>query len=52
MSKVDSKYSIELVNQNGDLLADLTGRAKNRRLTRSRNEADEIEWDRDWETPI
>ena len=47
MSKVDSKYSIELVNQNGDLLADLTGRAKNRRLTRSRNEADEIEWDID-----
>lgn len=44
MQRLDSKYSIELVNPDGDLLADLSGRAVGRHLTKSRNEAEEIEW--------
>lgn len=48
----DSKYSIEVVDPSGLLLADLTGRADGRSLTKSRNEADEITWSIDldeWE---
>lgn len=39
-----SKYSIELVNKAGLLLADLSGRASSRSLRLSRNEAEEISW--------
>lgn len=39
-----SKYSIELVDRNGQLLADLSGRASKRRITQSRNEAETIIW--------
>lgn len=42
-----SKYSVELYSRNGDLLADLSGRARDRRVRRSRNEADEINWEID-----
>lgn len=42
--KIDSKYSVELITPAGLLLADLSGRARNRRITKSRNEADEINW--------
>lgn len=44
MSKFASKYAIELVTSTGVLLADLTGRAQQRRLTMSRNEAEDISW--------
>lgn len=44
MAAFESKYSIELVNKAGRLLADLSGRARNRRITESRNEAEYIEW--------
>ena len=44
MSQFASKYTIELVNPNGLLLADLTGRASKRRVVISRNEAEEISW--------
>lgn len=44
MTQLSSKYSFELVNRAGLLLADLSGRAKNRIVTQSRNEADEITW--------
>jgi hypothetical protein len=43
-----SKYSFELWSASGILLADLAGRARNRRLTKSRNEADVINWDVDF----
>lgn len=39
-----SKYSVELVDASGNLLADLSGRASGRSVTRSRNEADQITW--------
>lgn len=39
-----SKYSIELVDPSGNLLAELSGRAKNRTFTVTRNAADDIEW--------
>jgi len=44
MSEFTSKYSIELLSPGGLLLADLTGRASNRNIIISRNEADEIRW--------
>ena len=44
MSQFQSKYSIELVNSAGTLLADLTGRAMHRRIILSRNEAEDITW--------
>lgn len=47
MSQFQSKYSIELVNSAGALLADLTGRARSRSVTISRNEADYITWQLD-----
>lgn len=40
----ESKYSFELWSRSGQLLADLSGRAKNRRVIRSRNEAEQIFW--------
>lgn len=42
-----SKYSVELVTPAGLLIADLSGRAMNRVLTKSRNEADSISWSLD-----
>lgn len=44
MSEFTSKYSIELLSPTGVLLADLTGRASNRSIMLSRNEADDIRW--------
>src|SRR4051794_1124822 len=44
MSQVASKYSLEVFDPSGNRLADLTGRARSRRFTKSRNEADEISW--------
>lgn len=44
MSVEASRYGIELVNSSGLLLADLTGRARNRQLVQSRNEAEDISW--------
>lgn len=44
MSSLESKYSVELVDSSGNLLADLTGRAGQRRIIQSRNEAEEIQW--------
>jgi hypothetical protein len=41
---LDSKFSVELVDATGNLLADLSGRAGGRSITRSRNEADELTW--------
>lgn len=41
------KYSFELYGPNGALLADLAGRAKNRRIVLSRNEAEDIYWQLD-----
>lgn len=39
-----SKYHFELYSRDGTLLADLTGRAKNRRIVQSRNHPEEIQW--------
>lgn len=39
-----SKYSLELWSATGNLLADLSGRAKDRKLIQSRNEAEAISW--------
>lgn len=39
-----SKWHIELWSPSGVLLADLSGRAKNRRIEQSRNEAEDIRW--------
>lgn len=39
-----SKWHFELWSRNGVQLADLAGRAKNRRITQSRNQAEEIIW--------
>lgn len=39
-----SKYSVELVDPNGTLLAELGGRAANREFTITRNAADDIRW--------
>lgn len=39
-----SKYGFELWSRSGQLLADLTGRANNRHLVMSRNEAEDIQW--------
>lgn len=39
-----SRWHIELCSNSGVLLADLSGRAKNRRIVQSRNEAEEITW--------
>lgn len=47
MESTASKYALELYSRSGLLLADLSGRAKNRRLIKSRNEADEIAWEVD-----
>lgn len=44
---MSSKYSIELWTAGGQLLADLSGRAKNRQVVKSRNESDDIEWELD-----
>lgn len=52
MSQFQSKYAVELVNPAGLLLADLSGRASNRSLSMSRNEAEQINWTldlNDWE---
>lgn len=52
MSQFQSKYAVELVNPAGQLLADLSGRASNRSLSMSRNEAEAINWSldlNDWE---
>lgn len=43
----NSKYSIEIVDPAGNLLADLTGRAKNRTVSMSRNNAEDIQWEID-----
>lgn len=43
-----SKYAFELFSPNGTLLADLSGIATNRTFTRSRNEADDISCDIDF----
>ncbi len=40
--KTDSKYTFELYNADGDLIADLTGIISNRRFTLTRNDADDI----------
>jgi len=42
-----SKYAFELWSPSGLLLADLAGRAKNRRIVMSRNEAEDITWQLD-----
>jgi hypothetical protein len=47
MSGIASNYSFELRSPAGLLLADLTGRAKNRKITQIRNDADLIEWELD-----
>lgn len=39
-----SKYSFELWSPAGTLLADLSGRASQRRITMSRNEAEDVTW--------
>lgn len=39
-----SKYALELWSPSGVLLADLDGRASNRRITLIRNDADDIQW--------
>lgn len=39
-----SKYGLEIFDPNGVRLADLSGRTQGRRLSKSRNEADEIQW--------
>jgi len=39
-----SKYSVELANPAGQVLAELGGRAANRSFTVTRNAADDIEW--------
>lgn len=39
-----SKYHFELWTPDGELIADFAGRAKNRRLTLQRNEAEDIIW--------
>lgn len=44
------KYTIELFDKGGVLLADLTDKAKDRRLIKSRNEADDISWNLDLNT--
>lgn len=43
-----SKYAFELFSPNGTLLADLTGRAKNRTFSRIRNEAEDMSFDLDF----
>lgn len=43
----DSKYAIELWSATGQLLADFSGRARNRNFIISRNEAESISWDLD-----
>ncbi len=43
----DSKYAIELWSPTGQLLADFSGRARNRSFTISRNEAETIAWELD-----
>lgn len=47
MSTVASKYTIELRSPAGLLLADFSGRAKDRKLMKSRNEADDASWSLD-----
>lgn len=42
-----SKYHFELWSPDGELLADLAGRAQSRRITQSRNEAEDIQWQLD-----
>lgn len=52
MSQFQSKYSFELWSPAGVLLADLSGRAMNRQIIQSRNEAEIINWTldlNDWE---
>lgn len=44
LGRPSSKYSIELVNPDGTLLAEFSARAKNRSFTKTRNAADNIEW--------
>ena len=38
------KYTVEIVDPNGQVLADLGGRAANRQFTLTRNAADDIQW--------
>jgi hypothetical protein len=47
MSRVPSIYSLELRSPSGLLLADLSGRARKRRFSQSRNASEEIQWDLD-----
>lgn len=47
MSSLDSKYSVELRSPAGLLLADLSGRASSRTITKIRNDADQIAWSLD-----
>lgn len=42
MSTIGSKYGFELWTRDGQLLADLSGRASNRTVTKIRNDADQI----------
>lgn len=42
-----SKYHLELWSPDGQLVADLAGRAKNRRIVQCRNEAEEVTWQLD-----
>jgi hypothetical protein len=45
---VASKYAFELWSPNGTLLADLTGHAKNRTFTRTRNDAEDMSFELDF----
>lgn len=42
-----SKYTLEIVDPNGQIIADFSGRAMNRHVTMSRNEAEEISFSLD-----
>src|SRR5437764_794962 len=45
---VSSRYAFELFSPNGTLLADLTGHARNRTFTRTRNDAEDMSFDLDF----
>lgn len=47
MATLASRWSTEIVTPAGLVLLDLSGRAKNRRIIQSRNEAEEISWEID-----
>jgi hypothetical protein len=44
---MQSKYSIEIYTPSGVMLAELSGRAKGRRFSKGRNDADDIQWSLD-----